>query len=102
MMIAFLPVTIQSILVVLVLTRNQYAKIVFLIWAIVFLIIAFGFQFVGKLLMDAAHGFSNVDFLIYIKTGTGVIIGVLMTIFTMKTVEVKIIQADEKDNEVIN
>jgi len=90
--IGILPITIQGVLLGLIMTKNQYAKIGIKIWAIVFLAVASGMQFVGRLLQDAADNFANANALHYITTGFTVLVGILIVIYINKTVEVKEIE----------
>jgi len=87
-LIGLLPITIQGVLIGLILTKNQYAKIGIKIWAIIFLAIASGLQFVGRLLQDVANNFSNVNSIHYITTGFTVLFGVLIVVYVNRTVEV--------------
>lgn len=87
-LIGFIPITIQGVLLGLIMTKNQYAKIGIKIWAIVFLALASGMQFVGRLLQDAADNFANATALHYITTGFTVLVGILIVIYVNKTVEV--------------
>jgi phosphatidylserine synthase len=86
--IGLLPVTIQAVIIGLILTKNEYAKIGVKIWAIVFLAIASGLQFVGRLLQDAADNFENAQALHYITTGFTVLVGIMIVVYVNKTVEV--------------
>ena len=87
-LIGLLPITIQAIIIGLILTKNQYAKIGVKIWAIVFLVVASGLQFVGQLLQDAADNFANAQALHYITTGFTVLVGIMIVVYVNKTVEV--------------
>ena len=87
-LIGLLPITIQGVLLGLIMTKNQYAKIGIKIWAIVFLAVASGMQFVGRLLQDAVDNFANANALHYITTGFTVLVGILIVIYVNKTVEV--------------
>lgn len=87
-LIGLLPISIQGVLLGLIMTKNQYAKNGIKIWAIVFLAVASGLQFVGRLLQDAADNFENAIALPYITTGFTVIVGILIVISVNKTVEV--------------
>ena len=87
-LIGLLPITIQGVLLGLIINKNQYAKIGIKIWAIVFLVVASGMQFVGRLLQDAADNFTNANSLHYITTGFTVLVGILIVVYVNKTVEV--------------
>lgn len=87
-LIGLLPISIQGVLIGLILTKNQFAKIGINIWAIIFLVIASGLQFVGQLLQDAANNFINANSLHYITTGFTILVGVLIVFYVNKTVEV--------------
>ncbi|WP_373707555.1 hypothetical protein [Kaistella sp.] len=87
-LIGLLPVTIQGVLLALIFMKNQYAKIGIKIWSILFLLIASGLQFFGRLLQDAVDNFVNANALHYITTGIAVIIGIVIVFCVNKTVEV--------------
>ena len=87
-LIGLLPITIQAVLMGLILTENQYAKVGVKIWAIIFLAIASGLQFIGRLLQDTADNFANADALHYITTGFKVLVGIMIVVFVNRTVEV--------------
>jgi len=86
--VGLLPITIQGVLIGLILTKNQYARIGIKIWALIFLAIASGLQFVGRLLQDAVDNFANANSLHYITTGFTVLVGILIVAFANKTVKV--------------
>ena len=83
-----IPAIVQGILLGLIFTKNQYAKIGTKIWAIVFLSIAYGLQFVGRFLSDLTENFINVDLSHYITTGFAIAIGITLVIYINKTVEI--------------
>lgn len=85
---ALLPLAIQALLLILIITKNQYAKIGIKLWALVFLTIASALQFGGKLLQDLAENFTNVNASHYITTGITMTIGILIVVFLNKTVKV--------------
>ena len=87
-LIGLLPVTIQAVLLTLILTKNQYAKIGIKAWIIIFLVIANGLQFIGRLLQDAVESFVNADLQHYITTGFIVLIGITIFIYVNKTVTI--------------
>ncbi|MFB2121241.1 hypothetical protein [Parapedobacter sp. 2B3] len=87
-LVGLLPITIQSILLGLIFMKHQYARIGIKIWAIVFLAIASGLQFFGRLLEDAVNGFPDVDWQHYLtKLVTG-LIGIVLVICVNRTVQV--------------
>ena len=57
-LIGILPVIIQTVLLILIISEYQYAKIGIKIWAILFIIVAPGLKFVGQLLTNLG-GVSN-------------------------------------------
>jgi len=87
--LGFFPIMLQSILLILILMKHKFAKIGIKIWAILFLIIGSGLQFVGRLLQDVGHEFVKVDFQHYLIKGVTVFVGIFIVILSNKTVEVK-------------
>jgi len=96
-LIGLLPITIQAVLIGLILAKNKYAKIGVKIWSIIFIVIASGLQFVGKLLQDAVENFANANSLYYIKTGFAVLVGIMIVFYVNKTVKVIEIEKFEKN-----
>jgi hypothetical protein len=78
---AFLPITIQLILLVLLFTKDRYSKIVILVWATVFLIIACSLDIIGNLLGDFASNFQGPKLNILIYDLITVSIGVLIVTY---------------------
>ena len=88
-LLTFLPITIQIFLLYLILSKNKYAKIGIKIWTILFVITAFGLQFLGKTLKIFADGFIAFNPAEYFRVLFFLIIGILILVFTVKTVVVK-------------
>ena len=87
-LLGLLPITIQSILLWLIFTKHEYAKVSIRIWSIVFISIAYGLQFFGRFLVDLTEWFSNANVSHYIQTGLMTILGVLIVKYTNKTIEI--------------
>lgn len=87
--IALLPITIQSVLLYLMFTKHKYAKIGIKIWTILFLMIANGLQLLGAILQIIGGGNPNTTILDYLKFSILILIGVIILIFTNKTIETK-------------
>jgi len=68
-LVALLPLLIQGILLWLIIYNHRYAKIAIRLWAIIFLCIASGLQFFGRLLQDFVEGFVNNDSTYYLRSG---------------------------------
>ncbi len=92
-LIGLLTVGIQVVLLGLILTKNQYAKIGIIVWTIVFMVLASGLQFVGRLIKDAAYNFAQADVKHYISTGITMLIGVLIVVLVRKTVHIVEVEA---------
>ena len=88
-LLGLLPIIIQGVLIVLVLTKHEYAKVGLKSWAFIFLCIASGLQLFGRLIQDVAENFENLSASFYLLTGGTIILGVLIVIFTNRTVVVK-------------
>ncbi|MXV53342.1 hypothetical protein GS399_20475 [Pedobacter sp. HMF7647] len=91
-LIGLLPIAIQCTLLTMIFKKHEYAKIGIKIWATLFLAIASGLQFVGRLLQDLADGFSYVPLQHYLITGITILIGVLIVVYTNKTVEIETLE----------
>ncbi|WP_226389619.1 hypothetical protein [Penaeicola halotolerans] len=87
-MIGLLPITIQGVLIALILTKNQYAKIGIKIWATIFLIIGSGLQLLGEFLKGLVDDFVNINLVDFVTKGLTVILGLLILSYVNKTVEV--------------
>jgi uncharacterized protein YacL len=62
-----IPISIQSVLLILIWAKNKYTRQFILIWAIIFLIMACGLEIIGNLMGDFGNNFegSKFDELIY-------------------------------------
>ncbi len=87
-LLGFIPVLIQSVLLILILKKNQYAKEGMKIWVVLFLIIAPGLQFAGGFIKDLTDNFINVDFPSYLENGITIIVGTILFLLINKTVEI--------------
>ena len=83
-----LPVTIEVVLLSLIFNRHEYAKIGIIIWAVIFLIAVPGFQFIANLYKDVVDGIGNIEPQDVLNTATLVLVGVLILIYTHKTVKI--------------
>jgi hypothetical protein len=83
-----IPILIEIALLILILTKNQYAKLSILIWAVIALIIGFGFELIASLIDDFNTDFqaTEIDSLIY--NTLGLIAGILIIDYTKRTVSV--------------
>ena len=87
-LIGLIPISIQLLLLGLLITKSPYAKISVKIWALVFLVGGSGLQLIGRFMKDLDTNFTNFERSHYISTGFTVLIGVLITVFIDKTVEI--------------
>jgi len=79
-----IPITIQAVMLFLIFTRNEYARIVMLIWAVGVLLIATVFQIVGDLLdtgFDAIQSFSFLFNLIQLIVAIIIVDYIRRTVF---------------------
>ncbi len=92
--IGLLPITIQSILLILIFIKHEFAKIGIKIWAIIFLSIASSLQLVGRFLQEWADGFENISLDHYVITSIKILIGVFIVVYTNKFVVVEMKEND--------
>ena len=94
-LIGLLPIVIQTVLLILIFTKHEYAKIGIKIWAIIFLIGGPSLKFIGRLLNETIDGFEDVSIQLYLVKGLTILLGVLIVIYTNKTV---VIEEKEKSS----
>ena len=85
-----LPITIQSTLLYLILTKSKYAKQSIRIWAIVFVIIAPSLILSAQLLEALSGHFEKVKPTLVTYQVLILISGILVLVFTRRTVFVRI------------
>ncbi|MFT4699267.1 MAG: hypothetical protein ACI9SJ_002433 [Flavobacteriaceae bacterium] len=91
-LIGLLPILIQTVLLILISTKHEYAKIGIKIWTISFLIVGPSLQFFGRLLNEILNGFEVISIQHYAITGLKITIGILIILYTDKTVVVEVKQ----------
>ena len=81
-----IPILIEIALLILILTKNQYARLSILIWAVIALIIGFGFELIASLIDDFNTKFqaTRIESLIY--NTLGLVAGILIIDYTKRTV----------------
>jgi hypothetical protein len=92
---ALLPIAIQSVLLILILTHNHYARISILIWTTIFIIIGPGLIVLGNSLKIIDKGFKQINPYFFVFNLISIIIGVVIVSYTKRTVVVR------SDNEII-
>lgn len=92
--VAFIPIAIGIILLILILTKSPYTKIAIIIWATVSSILGFGLKFIADLLDDLNGNFKPYSIATFFINLFGLVIGILVIYFTLK--KVSIISSDEK------
>ena len=84
----FIPILIQAIIIGLIITKNQFARIILKVWAVIFLIVGSSLQIIGQLVQDIFEQ-DSVDIIFYIVTGINLLIGSLVVYYTNTTVVVE-------------
>lgn len=87
-LIILIPILIQTLLLYLIISKNKFAKIAIKIWTIIFLIVGSSFQIIGKILLLISYGFLEEKIIEFISILPILIIGILILVFTNKTVKV--------------
>lgn len=82
-----IPILIQAIIIGMILTKNQFAKIILKIWAIIFLVVGSSFQIILQAIQDFTENL-EVDLTYYIVAGINLLVGSLIIYFTNTTVVV--------------
>lgn len=90
-------IIIEIVLLILILSKNQYTKISILIWAIVALIIGFGFEMVAELLDGLNNDFKTFKIDSFIYNTIGLVIGILIIDYTRRTVVVTLVDGNLND-----
>lgn len=99
-LVGLLPIVIQTTLLVLIFRKHEYAKNGLKYWAIIFLIVGPGLQFFGRFLENLTSSFSSADLAHYLTTGITILIGIVIVVYTNRTVE--ILQTVEEEAEPNN
>ena len=82
-------IIIQFILVVLILSNNNYIKLCLKLWSGLFLILAPVVQLITKSMKFSIVGSQNEDMTMILQTIVTIIIGVLIFYYSDKTIEIK-------------
>ncbi|OCX53628.1 hypothetical protein BEL04_04860 [Mucilaginibacter sp. PPCGB 2223] len=80
--LGLIPICIQSLVLIFIMTKNKYAKQVILIWVIVFLVIGSLLQILGTVLDEDKHIFGDANFYQFLNQLVTLIIGVLIITFS--------------------
>jgi hypothetical protein len=80
------PIFIEIILLILILTKSRYAKIGIILWASIFLIIGYGFELAADLIDAFNDSFITIKTGLIIQSAVGLAIGILIISYTRSTV----------------
>jgi hypothetical protein len=98
--LAFVPIIIQSLLLVLIFLKHQSAKIAIIIWASIVLIIGSGLEIITAV-MDISNGlidgFNSIPVDSYIFNLIDIVIGVLIISYTRRTVQVVSVEQEPEE-----
>ena len=82
-----IPILIEIVLLILIFTKNQYARLGILIWTVIALIIGSGFEVIADVMDDFNNDFkaaTQIDSFMY--NILGLIAGILIIDYTRRTV----------------
>lgn len=88
-MMALLPISIQTILLILVFNKDKQAKVAIKAWVIIFQIGAFGLIAMGNSITILAKGFHAININLYSFALVEIVLGIVILIFIKKTVSVE-------------
>lgn len=80
-----IPILIQAVIIGMIITKHQFAKIVLKLWAIIFLVISSSFQIILQAIQDFTENL-EVDLTYYIVAAINLLVGSLIIYFTNTTV----------------
>ncbi|WP_162428844.1 hypothetical protein [Pontibacter pudoricolor] len=98
-LLGLLPIIIQATLLLLIVTKHEYAKNGIKIWSSIFMIGASGLQFLGRSLQDLSESFTNADLQHYLTTGITIVIGIAVLYYTNKTVKIVPVVSEASEPE---
>ena len=81
-----ISIFIEFVLLILIFTKNQYAKLMVIVWAILSFIVAYGFELIANLMDDFSSDFKNFKINLLIYNIIWLAIGVLIIDYTRRTV----------------
>ena len=98
---AFLPVSIEAILLLLIITHNRYARIATLIWTIIFIIISPALSVLGSVMGIYDNGSTEISTYSFAFNVGSIIVGVFIIDYTRRTIVVPR-NAEFTDSEVVS
>jgi hypothetical protein len=91
-----IPIAIEIALLVLIFTKDRYAKLSIIIWAVIFSIIGNGFDAIAYLMDAFNDGFKTIPLYSFLYDIVGLVIGILIIDYTRRTV---ILERVSSENE---
>jgi hypothetical protein len=82
------PIFIEIVLLILIFTKNQYAKIVIMVWVVIALMIGPGFEIIANLMDDFENNFKIFNIESFIYNIICLAIGILIFDYTKRTISV--------------
>jgi hypothetical protein len=95
-----LPITIQSVLLLLVLSHRKYARIAIIVWTAFFQIGGFALMVLGALLNMTVKGFQGFSFYTFIFKVIEIIIGIVILSYVKRTVIIDRTNIKAIDSEI--
>lgn len=84
-----IPIFFEIVLLVLIITKNQYVKLAIIIWASISFIVGCGFEFVADLMDLINDDFKKLKIESTIQSAIGLALGILIITYTRRTVVLK-------------
>ena len=96
-----LPITIQSILLILSISHYKYARIAIIVWTVIFQIGGFALIVSGSLIKATMHGLQSINGRTFTFDSIEIAIGITILIYIKRTVVVKAISAQTATSEIV-
>jgi len=98
---AFLPISIEAILLALILTYNQYARIAILVWTAIFIIMSPALSALGSILGIYDNGSTEINTYSFAFNLGSIIAGIFIVDYTRRTVIVQRGISESLSSEII-
>jgi hypothetical protein len=86
--IGIMPMILQFVLLILILTKHKFARIGIIVWTSLFLLILSVFQITRQLVQNIKYGFDMIFLEYYLLVSINIVVGIMILYYTIKTTKI--------------